>query len=257
MSDFDDEPIEGTEPVDAAEPVDAVDPVDEPEEPAAPAPTAKKKPAPKSSTPDDDWDDDWDDEDDGRSGGRRDMTLIYAIVAAAIVIVLAVVLTRPKDDNSNNAATNNGGSGATTQPTAPVKNWQGPVGDAVGKDGADAQKRAESAAGVYIWTDFGGWHLRSNNTSDVKVTVAADQVRVKKTDDGKDSDENADAPFATETVVTLPAGDAKTGVGLDLGTSESATFTVTIDGKNVPATGIFLGGAEGVADQNPVTFVKG
>ena len=240
MSDFDDEPTAGD------------DAADEATEAPAPAKKPAKKPAP---APDDDWDDDWDDDDDGR-GGRRDMTLVYAIVAAAIVIVLAVVLTRPKDDN-NTTATNDGNGAATTQVTAPVKNWQGPVGDAVGKDGADAQKRAQSAPGVYIWTDFGGWHLRSNNTSDVKVTVTADQVRVKKTDDGKDDDEKNDAPFATETEVTLPAGDGKTGVGLDLGTSESVSFTVTRDGQNIPATEIFLGGAEGVADANPVAIVKG
>jgi hypothetical protein len=130
------------------------------------------------------------------------------------------------------------------------------VGDAVGKDGADAQKRAESAEGVYIWTDFGGWHLRANNPKAVKVTVAADQVRVKKTDDGDDGDEDSNAAFATETVVDLPAGNGSTGAGLDLGNSEKATFTVTIDGQNVPADTIFLGGGDGVADQNPVIFVK-
>ncbi|HWJ60537.1 MAG TPA: hypothetical protein VNS19_01090, partial [Acidimicrobiales bacterium] len=78
----------------------------------------------------------------------------------------------------------------------------------------------------------------------------------KKTDDGDDGDESGDTPFATETTVTLPAGDGKDGIGLDLGTSESATFTFTIDGNNVPADQIFLGGADAVADQNPVTFTK-
>lgn len=243
MSDFDDEPTEGLEATDG--PDGAADDA----APAAPTKKARSQPV-----PDDDWDDDdWDD-DNGR-GGKRDLTLVYAIVAAAIVIVLAVVLTRPSDDNGTDSGGNASGA-TTTQPAAPVKNWQGAVGDAVGKDGADAQKRAEAATGVYIWTDFGGWHLRSNNSQDVSVTVAADQVRVKNTDDGDDGDESSDAPFATETVVNLPAGDGKDGVGLDLGTSESATFTVTIDGTNVPADEIFLGGAEGVADANPVTFTK-
>ena len=252
MSDFDDEPTEGSEATDPA--ADAP----EADAPAAGGDASRGSAAASAGSkpvPDDDWDDDWDDEDDRGRGGKRDLTLVYAVVSAAIVIVLAVVLTRPKDDNSSDSA-DKGGNESTTQPAELVKNWQGPVGDAVGKDGADAQKRAESAAGVYIWTDFGGWHLRSNNTQDVSVTVTADQVRVKKTDDGDDSDESGDAPFSTETTVTLPAGDGKDGVGLDLGTSESATFAVTIGGKDIPADQIFLGGAEGVADQNPVTFVK-
>lgn len=239
MSDFDDEPDEGIEATDTAAD-------------AAPAKPARSKPV-----PDDDWDDDWDDDDDGGRGGKRDLTLVYAIIAAAIVIVLAVVLTRPKDDDSStNASTNNGNNAATTAPAAPEKNWQGGVGDAVGKDGADAQKRAEGAEGIYVWTDFGGWHLRNNTGDDVSVTVTADQVRVKKTDDRDDGDESQDTPFSTEATVTLPAGDGKDGVGLDLGTSESATFTFTVGGKNVPADQIFLGGAEAVADQNPVTFTK-
>ncbi|MGN6692960.1 MAG: hypothetical protein ACTHN0_02190 [Aquihabitans sp.] len=235
MSDFDDEPTEGLEAT-------------EPE-----AGTATKAPRSKP-VPDDDWDDDdWDDDDTGR-GGKRDLTLVYAIVAAAIVIVLAVVLTRPKDDNSSSDGGND--AAATTAPAEIVKNWQGGVGDAVGKDGADAQKRAEKGEGVYVWTDFGGWHLRSNNTQDVSVTVAADQVRVKKTDDGDDGDESGDAPFSTETTVTLPAGDGKDGIGLDLGNSESVTFTFTIDGKNVAADQIFLGGGDAVAEANPVTLTK-
>ena len=234
MSDFDDEPTEGLEATDETD--GAAD--------AAPAaqPTKKARPQP---VPDDDWDDEWDDDDTGR-GGKRDLTLVYAIVAAAIVIVLAVVLTRPSDDNT---ASNDGGTnetaGATTAPAAPVKNWQGPVGDAVGKDGADAQKRAESAPGIYIWTDFGGWHIRNNNTQAASVTVTADKVR-----------QGSDGDFATETVVDLPAGDGKTGADLDLGDSESATFVVKVGGTDVPADQIFLGGAEGVAEQNPVTFTK-
>ena len=232
MSDFDDEPTEGLEATD---------------DPAAAA-------APKAApAPDDDWDDDWDDEE--TSGTKRDMTLVYAVVAAAIVIVAVLVFTRGDGNQTSDGGTNQ--AGATTQPAAPAKNWQGAVADAVGADGVDAQARAEAAPGVYIWTDFGGWHLRSNNTKDVSVTVTADQVRVKKTDDRDDGDENGDAPFATETVVTLPAGDGADGVGLDLGNSETASFTVTVDGQNVPPAEIFLGGAEGTADQNPVTFVKG
>jgi len=231
VSDFDDEPTEGLEATD-----DQAD--------AKPAKKPRSQPV-----PDDDWDDEWDD-DDG-SGPKRDLTLVYAIVAAAIVIVLAVVLTRPNDDNSTTDATKDTAA-PTTAAAAPDKNWQGAVADAAG----EAQKRAEGDPGVYIWTDFGGWHIRNNGGEAATVTVTADQVRQKKTDDGKDEDEDGDAPFATETTVTLEAGDGSTGAGLDLGNSENATFTVKIGGQDVPAEQILLGGAEGVADENPVTFVK-
>ena len=236
MSDFDDEPTEGVE---ANEPKGSAVDAATPEEPVR---KARSQPV-----PDDDWDDDWDDEDSDR-GGKRDLTLVYAIVAAAIVIVLAVVLTRPSDDDSTGDAGPSGGTAAaTTAPAAPVKNWQGPVGDAVGQNGKEAQARAETAEGIYIWTDFGGWHLRNNGAEEATVTIAADQVK----------EGGGDGSFATEATVTLPAGDGKEGKDIDLGNSESATFTITIGGTNVPAEKIFLGGAEGVADANPVTFTKG
>jgi hypothetical protein len=252
VSDFDDEPTEGLDANDEADEVaepprkarskPVPDDDWDDEEAAAPRRRAKAKPVVDE---DDDWDDDWDDDDD-RGGPKRDMTVVWAIVAAAIVIVIAVVLTRPSDDGSDGGG--NSAAGGTSAPAEVVKNWQGDVADAVGPEGADAQARAESADGVYIWTDFGGWHVRSNGDQEVTVVVAADQVR--------QTGEGGDEEFATETTLTLPAGDGATGADLDLGNSESATFTVSIGGTNVAADQIFLGGAEGVAEQNPVTFTK-
>jgi hypothetical protein len=231
VSDFDDEPID-----------------DEP-------PARSKRPAKAAPAPvDDDWDDDWDDEDDG-GRGRKDLTLVYAVVAAAIVIVLAVVLTRPTDDEGTTATPSEGGA-TTEAPAEIVKNWQGPVGDAVGENGADAQARALEAPGIYVWTDFQGWHVRSNRTDEVVLTLTATQVRQKTSDDYDNSNDEADLPFLTETVVTIPPGDGSTGVGFDLGGSESATFAFTVNGQSVPATEIFLGGGDGVADANPVVFTK-
>lgn len=236
MSDFDDEPTE----------------VDDPS--ARRTRGAKAAPATKV---DDDWDDDWDDEDErGGGGGRKDLTLVYAVVAAAIVIVLAVVLTRPSDDEGTTASGGEGGPAPTEQVAEIVKNWQGAVGDAVGENGADAQARAVEAPGIYIWTDFQGWHVRSNRTEDVVLTLTATQLRQKTSDDYDNSNDEADLPFLTEAVVTIPAGDGSEGVGFDLGGSETATFSFTVNGQPVPAGEIFLGGGEGVADANPVVFTK-
>lgn len=220
------------------------------DEPLEPANAKAPKGNAPSTTSDDGWEDDWDEE---RSSGGRDLTVVYAIIAAAVVIVLVIILTRPKDDNNTQTQTTK--PDGTEEPAEIVKNWQGPVSDNVGEKAADVQARVASAPGVYIWTDFWGWHIRSNNTKPVEVTVAADQVRQKATDDYEDADEKDDA-FKTEATVTIPAGDGKTGVGFDLGGSESATFTITMDGVNVPASQIFLGGGTGVATANPVVFSK-
>jgi hypothetical protein len=234
VSDFDDEPTE----------------VDDPSRTARGAKAAAKP-------VDDDWDDDWDDEDERGGGGRKDLTLVYAVVAAAIVIVLAVVLTRPSDDDATSNASGGEGAPTTEQVAEIVKNWQGAVGDAVGENGADAQARAVEAPGIYIWTDFQGWHVRSNRGEDVVLTLTATQVRQKTSDDYDNSNDEADLPFLTEAVVTIPAGDGSTGVGFDLGGSETASFSFTVNGQPVPAGEIFLGGGEGVADANPVVFTKG
>ena len=201
---------------------------------------------------DDEWDEEWDDE--PRRG--RDMTLVYAVVAAAIVIVLAVVLTRPSGDESAAAESAKTVTTAEGTDAPPDKAWQGDVGDAVGESGADAQARATAAPGVYIWTDFGGFHIRSNGTEAVEVTVAGEQLRQKVTDNGDDGDEDANQAFTDQLVVALPAGDGAEGVGIDAGFSEMLTITVTRNGAPIPASEIFLGGADGVAEANPVILTK-
>ena len=206
MSDFDDDETTAEEGAEAPATGAGAPPAADDDWDDAPAPR-RRRPVDDDDWDDDDWDDDWDDE--GSGAPKRDLTIVYAVVAAAIVIVLAVVLTRPKDDNGSSAS-NDGKQGGSTAPAEIVKNWQGPVGDAVGANGADAQKRAKANEGVTIWTDFQGWHVRSNRTDDVVVTVTAPQVRQKATDDYDDKDEKADAPFKATVVVTVPAGPGST-----------------------------------------------
>ncbi len=206
-----------------------------------PAPKAAKTPK-RRPVADDDWDDDWDDEPPRRGG--RDLTLVYAIIAAAVVIVLAVVLTRP-DDSGDDAtgATGDGGTGTT----AIQKNWQGPVGADIGEGGSQVQARIAGEDGVFIWTDFEGWHVRAKQPGEVTVVVRAETV----TDKAKGGEP------ASEVTVVLPAGgDGTTGADLDLGGSESASFEVSVDGTPVAAEVIKVGGGDAVADANPVTFTK-
>jgi hypothetical protein len=213
---------------------------------------AKRPPAKAAKSRDDDWDDDWDDEDDDGRGGRRDMTLIYAIAAAAIVIVLAVVLTRPKDNNNDNA-----GNGGATAPQEIVKNWPVAVGDAVGNKGVDAQARVAKEKGVYIWTDFYGWHVRSNFDEPVVVTVEADAIVVKDTDDYDDKNEKKGAPTVNKVDLQFAAGNGATGQGFDLGNSEKVTFSITANGTLLDKSQIKLGGGSGEASGNPFDLIKG
>ena len=196
----------------------------------------------------DDWEDDWDDEDDPRPGGRRDLTLILSIAVAVLVIALVVVLTRPKDKTTTTTSPDPA-SGQTTQAgkaTQPVpQNWQGPVADGVG----DVQGRIAKGAGVYLWTDFKGWHVRNTTSAAVKVKVEADSV-VTTGPDGKKSGD----PKPTAEVTVAP-GDFKTGVDFDLGFSSKVTVTVSNDAGPLPSADLKLGGS-GQATENPVTFTK-
>lgn len=206
------------------------DPAPEVEEPAAARATAQV---------DDDWDDDWDDE--APRSGKRDMTVVYAIVAAALVIVIAVVLTRPKGDDTASPS-----GGGTTEETVRDLQWQGPVGEAVG----DMDARISSETGVFIWTDFEGWHVRSTMGDPVTVDVTADTIVLK------DAEGNSSGETKAEVSETIAPGDPNVGLDLDLGFSSNASFTVTVNGTPVPANEIKLGGGSGQADANPVTFTK-
>lgn len=184
------------------------------------------------------WEDEWDDRDERPSGGRRDLTVVYAIAIAAVVIVIAVVLTRPQGDDTTSG-------GTQTEDTVRDLQWQGPVAEAVG----DVPTRLASEVGVFIWTDFEGWHVRSTLDRPVTVTATADTI----------IDRSAGAEGSSETVsevtATIEPGNSAAGLDLDLGFSNSASFTVTVDGAPLPANEIKLGG-KGQAEQNPVSFTK-
>jgi hypothetical protein len=184
------------------------------------------------------WDDEWDDQDDRPAGGRRDMTVVYAIAIAAVVIVIAVVLTRPQGDEQ--AAT-----GPNTEETVRELQWQGEVGAAVDQ----IDMRIASEVGVFIWTDFEGWHVRSTLDRPVTVTATAATI-VERNADGEPTGETV-----TEITETIEPGNPSAGLDLDFGFSSSATFSVTVDGSPLPANEIKLGGA-GQAEQNPVSFTK-
>ncbi len=217
-----------------------------------PAPRKRRATAARSGAPsqdeivDDDWDDDWDDDERG-TGPRRDLTLVLGIVVAVLVIALVVVLTRPKDDNNKvstgptDKTEQPAGDGPTTSEPKPV-NWQGPVAEGAGQVPA----RIKKEAGIYLWTDFEGFHVRNTTDQPVDVVVEADTVTDQKT--GGDPKNSVSA--------TVAAGDEKKGLDLDLGFSASAKFTISRGGAPVPPGDIKLGGGVGQADQNPIVLSK-
>jgi hypothetical protein len=103
--------------------------------------------------------------------------------------------------------------------------------------------------GVFIWTDFEGWHVRSTLDRPVTVTATADTI-VDRSAGGEPSGETV-----SEVTATIEPGNSAEGLDLDFGFSNTASFTVTVDGTPLPANEIKLGG-KGQAEQNPVSFTK-
>ena len=199
---------------------------------------------------DDDWDDDWDD--DGRGGrARPDMTLILAIIGAVVVIAIVVIVTRPSNKSNNNAAPptatapgQTAGTPATTGPLCP--NWPGKVGG----NGAVATK----SAGIYIWSDFHGFHIRANETSPTTVKVSAPSDMTVTALGGA----TASSHTGKLITLTLPAATGTTGPDLNIDcTAATATFDVAASsGGALPASSIKVGDSA-TADNNPVVFTRG
>ena len=103
--------------------------------------------------------------------------------------------------------------------------------------------------GVFIWTDFNGWHVRNTLAAPVTVVVTADAILQK------DASGKATGDPKTEVTIDVAPGGYKTGADLDLGFSGNASFKVLQGTNPIPADQIKLGG-KGQADQNPVSFVK-
>lgn len=163
------------------------------------------------------------------------------------MIIIAIVLTRPSNEDQPSAQQQGGPAApVSTEGDAPVElQWQGPVGEAA--DRAEARIAAET--GVFIWTDFFGWHVRADVDQDVQVKVVVDDAVVQK-----DADDQPIGDPGPEFIGTIVAGDAA-GIDLDLQFSNNATFEITVGGELLPADQIKLGGV-GQAMANPVVLAK-
>ncbi|MBX3286440.1 MAG: hypothetical protein KF703_13925 [Actinobacteria bacterium] len=148
------------------------------------------------SSGDSGWDDDvWGDE--GDPPDRRTVLFVQIGLVLVIVAIVAAVLISKNGDDDGDSSTASGGTGATTQTTvpgggAPVTGgptepaplvWPTSVGGrpaAFGElDGAPGDAPGGAAPGVYIWSDYDGWHLwvvHGEGVGDVNGTVTGDDV---------------------------------------------------------------------------------
>lgn len=238
MSDFDDEPVEGQGPAE----VPADDEIE--------GEGRRGRRAAKGAARDD-WDDDWDDEDDWDdrrpAGGRRDLTLVFGLIAAVLLVVLVVVITK-KDSGSSDGSTTGATPGASGSTTVP----QGFCGDWPASFGGDG-KNVAKAEGVYVWSDFDGIHVRANQAKAVEVKVTGNtDFKVKDAGDGT----TASATSGKEITLSLPAGKGASGPDLDVPCeTTSLGFEVTQGGARVPAASIKVGG-DATAEANPVQFAR-
>jgi hypothetical protein len=174
-------------------------------------------------------------------------TILLAIAAFAVIIVtVATMASREGTEESVSANTAVSDTPTTEAEAARDLQWQGPVIESVG----DVPTRIAAEVGVFIWSDFDGWHVRSTLDDPVTVTVTADAI-VELSGSGEATDETVSGVTAT-----IEPGDGTEGLDLDLGFSTSATFSINVDGDPLPANEIKLGGS-GQAEQNPVSFAKG
>lgn len=148
------------------------------------------------SSGDSGWDDDvWGDE--GDPPDRRTVLFVQiGLVLVIVAIVAAVLVAKNGDDDkgTSNAAGGDttaqttvpgapatGGAGTPTEPAPLV--WPVNVGGrpaAFGElDGSPADAPGGAAPGVYIWSDYDGWHLwvvHGEGVGDVNGTVTGDDV---------------------------------------------------------------------------------
>ena len=218
---------------------------------------AASAPAEGAETTADDgaWDEDgggWDDE--GGAGIPREKAVRIAqiaLVALAVIVVIAVLVSKGGDKKDDAASGGTGSDGKTTQTTAakPKKaQWPTEVSGRPAQLGKTNQPAPEvnpkAAPGVYLWSDFDGWHLWTVGGEGVPAingTLTSGDVVDKAvlavpgkgtlTKDGK------------VVTFTLPAGEGISGVDFNPGFfAKTIAFTLTDeDGQPVDAKLIKMG----------------
>ena len=216
------------------------------------------------------WDDDvWGDE--ASPPDKRTVMLVQiGLVVLIVLIVGAVVLVKKNDkkdssdkasDTSSQTTAAGGGTGDTKDAT-PQYVWPADVGGRPPAFGTfndtPADAKGGAAPGVYIWSDYDGWHLWVQNGGDVNG--------VSGTITGNDNIASAnvspaDGGTATKasTVISFDLKGSDPLVGLDFNPGFYAVkLDFAINGPNgpIPAAEIHLGKEMTPATTSPLSIEK-
>jgi hypothetical protein len=212
------------------------------------------------------------DEDDARKRAKAVRTAQIALVVVVVVIGAIVLLTRGGDDGGSGKATSSdatssdaAGGGGKTGPGFPADLQRRPA--ALGKNGQaapDVTPSAQAKPGIYIWSDFDGWHLwvvNGEGVPEVHGTVIGNKslAKVALAVPGAGTVAPAIASIdqaQSRSTFVLPTQPGLVGIDLNPGYSTTVTFDLTDQtGKVIDPKLVFLGSGR-VHPSNGLTFVK-
>lgn len=213
---------------------------------------------------DEEEDDVWDDEPLGMPREKAIRLAQIGLVVLAVVVILFVVL-RGGDDKDDSSTKNQDGSsqstdgGATEKPKkaawpAEINNKNPKLG---GKDDGPAQVPADAPQGVYLWSDFQGWHLwvvQGDALGDVTGTITSN-VNMAKAELAV-ADAGTVNTNATTSTFALPGGTRVTGIDFNPGFySKQVAITLQTPDGPVDAKLIKIG-SKGAEAPTPIIFEK-
>jgi hypothetical protein len=209
-------------------------------------------------------------DDEARKRARAVRTAQIALVALVVLIGVVVLLTRGGDgsDDAGKATASDATSSDATSTRGPGFPRELQRRAAVlGKNGqvaTDVTPAAGAKPGVYIWSDFDGWHLWVVNGAgvpEVHGTVIGNKslakVALAVPNAGTVSPPIASLDQAqSRSAFVLPNQPGLVGIDLNPGYSTTVTFDLTDpDGKVLDPKLVFLGSGR-VHPTNGLTFVK-
>lgn len=215
-------------------------------------PAAPRRAAPSRANEDDFWDDEeWEATPSGRSGGGPSTLWVVAAVVAVLVVVALVAANRDEPDDGS-------GPGGQAESAASVQ--QCATWPAVGGLGAP---EVVTKAGLHMWSDLKGWHLRRVPGEAVPaltatVNAADPEGRAQDVEPKGRASGGAKASTRGRTLTaTLPAGDQPSQVDFEPGPFSSTVTIAMADAKGAPLPPTaFTAGAGGKATGNPIVATR-
>lgn len=187
------------------------------------------------------------------------------LVVLALLVVGVVLLTRGGDSSSDGSSkddktstSDDGGDKGSSKPVFPAEIGGRPAGlGARGEKAPDVKVGEDTKPGVYLWSDYDGWHLwvvNGEGVPPVKGTITSNDDIAKATA----AVPGAGTVKADGKVVTfdLPAQPGLVGVDFNPGFfAENLVFTLDGPDGPVPEDVVFLG-SKSVQAPYPLVIAK-